>query len=197
MKLFCTKRSPYARKVIVTALEKKIKLDLVVEDLTKKSSQLWDANPVGKIPVLVLNNGETLIDSPVLCEYIDSLNDNPILIPRKGEERFKVLNMSAIADGMMDVMVGLYMEKVRHPKDLNESFIRQQEETIARCLKYFESQLKDLESLTLIPIAVASAIGYMNFRLPEHNPSIKYPKLAKWFEEFTQRPSMASTQPVA
>lgn len=197
MKLFYTKRSPYARKVRVVALEKNLKLDLVEEDLTKKSNQLWDTNPVGKIPALVLDNGKTLIDSPVLCEYLDSLNSSPILIPRQGEERYQVLNTAAIADGLMDVTVARYMETVRHPKDFNEGFIRQQEETVRRCLSYFEQHIGTLKTLSLAPIAVASAIGYINFRLPQLNPAEQFPGLAGWYAEFNRRPSMAATQPVA
>ena len=82
MKLLYTKRSPYARKIRVVALEKNIALDLIDEDLQKKSQRLLDANPLGKVPTLVLDNGTTVFDSPVICQYLDNLNDNIIMIPR-------------------------------------------------------------------------------------------------------------------
>ncbi len=93
MKLLYTKRSPYARKVRVIALEKNIPLDLIDEDLHKKSQRLLDANPLGKVPTLVLDNGTTVFDSPVICQYLDNLHDKPIMIPREASEcieRFKV-----------------------------------------------------------------------------------------------------------
>jgi glutathione S-transferase len=75
MQLLYTKRSPYARKAQIIALEKGIALTLIDEDLANKSPALLAANPLAKIPVLILDNGQTLFDSPVICEYLDSLND--------------------------------------------------------------------------------------------------------------------------
>lgn len=137
MKLLYTKRSPYARKVRIVALEKDIQLELIEEDLTKKSSTLIDKNPVGKIPALILDNGECLVDSPVICEYLESLNSRVSLIPSQSNDRFLILHWQALADGLMDVTVALYMEKIRHPSDLNEQFIKSQEETIARTLTFY------------------------------------------------------------
>src|ERR1700679_304984 len=83
MKLLYTKRSPYARKVRVIAMEKNIILDLVDEDLQKKSQRLLEANPLGKVPTLILDNGTTVFDSPVICKYLNSQNDTPIMTPRE------------------------------------------------------------------------------------------------------------------
>ena len=195
MKLFYTKRSPYARKIRVMALEKKIPLELIEEDLAKKSSALIQANPLGKIPALILDNGNLLADSPVICEYIDFLNDDPKLIPLELNLRFKALYLAALADGMMDVTVGAYMEKQRHPKDFNEAFVKAQEETVARTLNFFEENIKELEGLSLVSIATASAVGYIHFRLPHLAPGAGTSKLQKWFEEFGKRPSMLETRP--
>lgn len=194
MKLLYTKRSPYARKIRVMAIEKKIPLDLGEEDLTNKSARLLKANPLGKIPTLILDKGEALCDSPNICEYIDTLNDRPVLIPRQGSERFRILHLTAIADGLMDLAVAIYMEKVHHPDNFNEAFIRNQEETIVRTFGFYEQHIKELEKFSLAPIAVASAIGYLNFRLPYLNLQ-KHPKLSKWLEEFSKRPSLAETEP--
>ena len=196
MKLLCTKRSPYARKVRVTALEKGIALDLVEVDLAQKSAQLTQANPVGKIPALIMESGEALVDSPVICEYLDVLRPVPALIPPSGEERFRVLQWQALADGLMDVTVALYLERLRHPKDLNQTFIDSQEEAIARTLTFFDASTKAFSGLSLASIAVACAIGYLNFRLAGLNPEGKYPLLQSWYDQFSKRPSMAATIPV-
>ena len=176
-------------------MEKGIKLDLIEEDLTKKSNDLIAANPLGKVPTLVLDNGDIIVDSPVIAEYLDSVNDKPVLIPRSGKERFRILHLSAMADGLMDVTIAAYMEKIRHPQDFSEAFVKAQEETIARCLKFFESQLSELNNLSLFPVAVASAIGYINFRVPSLCTKDKLSKLNAWYEQFSNRPSMQATLP--
>src|SRR3989338_8837237 len=195
MKLFYTKRSPYARKVRIMAIEKQIFLELMEEDLTNKSSRLLGVNPLGKIPALLLDNGETLVDSPVICEYLESVKEQPVFIPKDKKERFKILCWEAIADGMMDAAVTGYMEKIRHPEIFNAPLVKNQEDTIARGLDFFEKHWKELEQLSLASIAVTSAIGYINFRLPHAGPQMKHPKLAKWFDEFSKRPSLAATKP--
>jgi len=195
MKLFYTKRSPYARKVRIVAEEKQIGLDLTEVDLANKPEVLLSNHPVGKIPVLLLDDGTSLNDNPVICEYLDSLNNNPLLIPKEENLRLKILNLSAIADGLMDVTVSAFLERVRHPEDFNQDFIESQENTIHRCLKYFDEHLDDLSTLTLAPIAVVSAIGYINFRLPDLSPKKDLPKLAKWHDKFSERRSVSASIP--
>jgi glutathione S-transferase len=194
MKLFYTKRSPYARKARIVALEKRIPIDFIEEDLTNKSIRLIEANPLGKIPTLITDKGETISDSPVICEYLDGLKARPRLIPRAVKERFKILHHQAIADGMMDISVAAYLEKIRHPERFNEQFIQNQEETLRRCLQFLENHIKTFRKLSLGTIAVAVAMGYINFRLPHVGPRPTSP-LGKWFAEFSQRPSMQATSP--
>jgi len=194
MKLLYSKRSPYARKAHIMALEKNIALELVEVDLTNKSADLIKANPLGKIPVLILDNGESLCDSPVICEYLDALKPPP-MIPQDKKKRLRTLHLCAIADGLMDAAVAGYMEKVRHPEYFNADFIAAQEKTISQGLKFFEDHLEEIADFNLAAIAVICAIGYINFRLPHAGPSGKFPKLAKWYDEFSQRPSMEATKP--
>jgi glutathione S-transferase len=193
MQLLYTKRSPYARKAQVMALEKAIPLTLVAEDLMNKSPQLLAANPIGKVPALILENGQTLFDSPVICEYIDSLNNNPVLITP--ENRWQILRWQALADGLMDNMVGMYLEKMRHPQDFNAKFIRNQENNSTLVLNYCQQHLAELADLSLASIAVACAIDYVNFRFPQLNEPGLYPDLQGWFSEFSKRPSMQATIP--
>src|SRR5208282_3588861 len=122
MKLLYTKRSPFARKVRVIALEKNIPLELVDEDLQKKSQRLLDANPLGKVPTLVLDNGTTVFDSRVICQYLDSLHDKAIMIPREAARRIEVLKWEAFADDLAAAAINLYMEKIRHPNDSHKDF---------------------------------------------------------------------------
>jgi glutathione S-transferase len=193
MQLLYTKRSPYSRKVQIMALEKNIPLELIEEDLLKKSPNLLVANPLGKIPALILDDGQSLFDSPVICEYIDALNDTPVLIP--ADNRFSVLRWQALADGLMDNTVGMYLEKVRHPLDFNSKFLKNQENNCALVLQYCEEHLPELADFSLASISVACAVDYINFRAPHLNAVGMYPKLQAWLAEFSKRPSMQATVP--
>jgi glutathione S-transferase len=193
MKLLYTKRSPYARKPRVMAIEKEIVLELIDEDLANKSKQLLESNPLGKVPTLILDNGETLFDSVVICQYLDDLKV-PRLIPQSGKARYDVLKWEAMADDMVTTAIYTYMEKIRHPQDFHAQFVANGENTILKGYQYIESRLNDLQTFSLAPIAVASAIGYIHFRLPHLKVQ---GKLASWFDEFSQRPSMQDTIPVA
>jgi len=195
MKLLYTKRSPYARKVRVIALEKNISLELVDEDLQKKSQRLLSANPLGKVPTLVLDDGTTVFDSPVICQYLDGLHDKPIMIPRNASERIEVLKWEAFADDLMTAAINLYMEKVRHPNDFHKDFTAALGKNILSAYGYIEKNLPKLKKFNLAPIAVTSAIGYIHFRLP--HLKARGATLSQWFEEISKRPSMAQTIPVA
>ena len=210
MKLLYTKRSPYARKVRAVALEKNIPLELADEDLQKKSQRLLSANPLGKVPTLVLDDGTTVFDSPVICQYLDNLNDRVVMIPREAGERIEVLKWEVFADDLMTAAVNLYMEKVRHPQDFHKDFTAVLEKNILSAYGYIEKNLPKLKkfntsttlsvnaecnrSINLASIAVASAIGYIHFRLPHLKVR---GALSQWFEEISRRPSMAQTIPTA
>ena len=193
MKLLYTKRSPYARKVRVVALEKNIPLDLVDEDLQKKSQRLLEANPLGKVPTLVLDNGTTVFDSPVICQYLDNLNDKVIMIPREATGRIEVLKWEAFADDLMTAAINLYMEAVRHPQDFHKDFTVTLEANIHSAYGYIERNMPKLKNFNLASVAVVSAIGYIHFRLPHLKVQ---GSLLQWFEEISQRPSLAQTIPV-
>jgi len=163
--------------------------------LVNKSPGLVKANPLGKIPTLILDNGQTIFDSPVICEYLDNIRPRPAFIPNDPQKHLTVLTLTAAADGLMDVTVAMFMEKVRHPKDFNAAFIAANEATVKRCFAYFDAQADALEELNIASIALASAIGYLNFRMPQLWPPSNYPKLARWYEEFSMRKSMQETVP--
>ena len=192
MQLLYTKRSPYARKARVVAMEKDIHLDLIDEDLQNKSQRLLDANPLGKVPTLILDSGEAIYDSPVICQYLDELNDKIILIPKSGQARYQVLKWEAMADDLMTVAINAYMEKIRHPIDFHAPLVATQEAAIQKAYQFTETRLNELDSFSLAPVAIACAIGYIHFRLPHLTVN---GKLAEWFNGFSKRPSMAQTIP--
>lgn len=194
MKLLYTKRSPYARKVRVLALEKGINLELIDEDLANKSKTLLDNNPLGKVPTLILDNGDTVYDSVVIVQYLDELNDTAAFIPKSGKARYEVLKWEAFADDLVTTAINVYMEKIRHPQGFHEQFIANGEKTILKAYNVIETHLSELNNFNLASVAIAAAIGYIHFRLPHLKVQ---GELAKWFDTINQRPSMAQTIPVA
>lgn len=193
MKLYYTKRSPYARKVRIMALEKAIPLDLIDEDLANKSLDLCASHPLGKVPTLVLDNGYAIYDSVVICQYLESLNKSPQLIPHDALARIDVLKWEALADDMVTTAIVTYMEKVRHPQEFNAAFINNSEASILKGYDYMSANLKALSTFNLASIACACAIGYIHFRLPHLTAA---GSLAKWFEDLSERPSLKQTIPI-
>jgi len=196
MKLLYTKRSPYARKVNIIALEKGINMEYVEVDLGHKPDELIKANPVGRIPVLILDDGQSLSDSSIICDYLNKLNSEPKLLPDNENDRLRIINLEVLAKGLMDVTVSIFFENILHKDNLNEKFIARREKTIIDCLEYFENTILDLKELSVASIGIASAIGYIEVRSSHLWPQESCPKLRTWYEEFCTRPSMVKTIPV-
>ena len=106
MKLYYSSASPYVRKVMVTAietgLESKIEKVPATVAPNKPNAEVARDNPLMKVPTLVADGGEALYDSRVICEYLDSLHGGRKLIPASGGERWRVLGLQALGDGMLD-----------------------------------------------------------------------------------------------
>jgi glutathione S-transferase len=188
--------SPFTRKVRVAAIETGqpdlIDWEMVV--MAEKPVALAESNPLDKVPVVILDNGRQLYDSPVICEYIDSLHDGPKLIPEGGEARWEILRLQALADGVCDAAV-LYGGEMRRPEAFRfQPFIDLQVAKVAAGLDRLEAEISQLEGpLTIAPIAAATGMGYMELRecLPDWRET--RPRLTAWYEEFCRRPSMIET----
>jgi glutathione S-transferase len=194
MKLFVSGPSPFVRKVLVCAHERGIALEQeeVKQSPLAPSPSVAAYNPLGKIPSLLLDDGTALFDSRVICEYFDTLGHGASLIPPA--DRWHVLRTQALADGMLDAGVLIRYERALRPAE------RQWPE-------WLEGQARKirqaLESLTTEPprgfdlgaIAVACALGWLEFRqvLPELRS--EYGALCAWYDELRQRPSFVATEP--
>lgn len=197
MKLYYTKRSPYASKVRAVALELGIQLQLIEVDLANKPAELINANPLGKIPTLVLDNGETIFDSPVICQYLVNIVKNSNLIPSKNPEQTRVLTIEAAADGVMDSCVAIFMENIRDEQHRSPKVIERHIANVHHALQYFERNIKLLEgNLHLGAIAVASALGYINFRFSDKILwESEYPNLQKWYKQTLNNKAIIDTTP--
>jgi glutathione S-transferase len=197
MKLLYQTHSPYARKVLVMAHEAGIadRLDVVHHETspTRRNETVYAANPLGKVPVLICDDGVALFDSIVICEYLDSLHDGPRLIPAEGRERFLALRLQAIAQGILDAGIAVRWDVERRPAALRwQAMADGQTEKLMASYDFVEREV-DLEGPPDIgKIALATALSWIDFRdLPGLNQD--HPRLSRWSDTFGQRPSMTAT----
>ncbi|MGF1528143.1 MAG: glutathione S-transferase N-terminal domain-containing protein [Candidatus Competibacterales bacterium] len=196
MKLLYSPTSPYARKVRLTALEKGVgeRLELVVCNPFENGSTLAAANPLNKVPALILDDG-VLYDSRVICEYLDSLTPEPRLIPELGAQRWSVLCRQALADGVTDAAFAVVMEGRRPAAEQSTPWIERWMANLHRGLKHLEGEVEAFaKAPTLDQLAVASALSYLDLRFAHLSWRDSYPRLGHWLDAFAERPSMAATR---
>lgn len=189
MKLLASDTSPYARKVRIVALEKGIALDVVTTNpLGEETAALQAANPLGKIPALITEDG-ALYDSRVICEYLDAMSE-PRLLPESGAARFDCLRRQALADGVMDAAFNLVMEGRRSEALRSKDWSARWRAGILRGVAAMEAR----EEFDLGAIASAAALGYLDFRLPDIKWRASTP-MATWWERVGERESVKATAP--
>lgn len=194
MKLIGTLTSPYARKARLVLLEKNIPHEFVI-DLPQGSLAL-QANPMGRIPSLVLDDGFCVFDSSVIVDYVDTLSDDPVLIPRLDQRaRLRVKRWEALADGIADSAVVVRTERMRDVEKQDASTLELHSKAISNALDFASSLLGkkewcEGESITLADLALASALVYLDLRQPERDWRGAYPNLASWFAKMGKRKSV-------
>lgn len=202
MKLHYSPVSPYVRKVRVLAIETGIhdRLELVTDDFSpiSSNSSLTADNPLGKIPTLVLDEGTTLFDSRVICEYLDTLHGGPRMFPESNDVRWRALRRQALADGLLDAAVLVRYETALRPQEFRwSSWIEAQKSKFRRVADALEAEADQLDDIVNIgTIAIGCALGYLDFRYADEGWRSTRPKLAAWFAQFAERLSMKATEPV-
>ena len=200
MKLYFSPLSPFARKVRVIAHELGLKLDEVNVSV-RGNMEYRRVNPLGKIPALALNDGSVLFDSPVICEYLNGLGGGKFFpgssIWRNNTGRWKALVLQALGDGIMEAALArVYEDRYREPEHRSEAIN-------ANNISVINSSLDALERITFAKdptigeISVGCALGYLDFRITELDWRATRPKLAEWYEKFSQFQSMQATVPKA
>jgi glutathione S-transferase len=203
MKLIGSNTSPYVRKVRIVMTEKKLDYNFVLEDVWSEQSRIGEANPLGKVPCLIMEGGEALFDSRVIVEYLDTLSPVGKLIPAVGRERAEVKTWEALADGVMDAALLARMEAVwnkRTDAQRSQAWIDRQLGKIEASLEAMSAGLGDKpyctgNHLSLADIAVGCALGYLDFRFPQVGWRHEHPNLVRLLEKLEQRPSFADTVP--
>lgn len=201
MKLFFSAASPYVRKVMVVAHEKGLagridRIDCKVSPVAR-NRELAAHNPLAKVPCLLLDDGRALVDSRVIAAYLDGLAE-PALNPPAGAARYDALTLEALADGLLDACLLVRYETLLRPAELQWNEWRDgQYARIDGALDLFEARwIERLDGpLTIGVIAVACALGYLDFRFAGRDWRTARPQLAAFFARLGERPSMQATLP--
>ncbi|HZH26988.1 MAG TPA: glutathione S-transferase [Azospirillaceae bacterium] len=197
MQLFYQTHSPYARKVLVFAHEAGLagKLEVIHHETSplRRNDTVFAANPLGRVPVLVLPDGFPLFDSDVICDYLDGLHDGEKLIPQTGTARLLALRLQALAQGMCQAGIELRWETERRPEALRYPALQDGLRTkLVEAYDFIEREVALDGPVTIGHIALATCLSWLEFReLPPFLPG--RPRLADWYGAFVQRPSMLAT----
>lgn len=200
MKLHWSPRSPFVRKVMIVAHEIGIadQLDRVrtVAATTKPHPELMKDNPLSKLPTLVLADGTVIYDSPVICEYFDSLHNGPKLFPASMPERLTALRWQALGDGMLDFLL-LWRNELTRPAQ-SEPHLESYRIKRGKTLASLEAETAALERTpySIGHITVGVALGYIDFRFEGDTWRQDHPKLAAWHKKIAARPSFKLTEAI-
>lgn len=205
MKLIGSTTSPYVRKVRVVMAEKKLDYTWVQENVWAPDTGIATANPLGKVPCLIMEGGDTIFDSRVIVEYLDALSPVGKLIPSTGRERAEIKTWEALADGVLDAAILVRLENTfegRNQYQRSPAWIERQMGKVHVGLHAMSKGLGDKHYYGgihpgLADIAVGCALGWLAFRFPEIDWRGQYPNLGRLHDKLMQRPSFADTQPVA
>ena len=201
MKLLYQTHSPYARKVLVAAhelgLQHRIEVIHHETSPTRRNDEVFALNPLGKVPVLIVDDGPALFDSSVICEYLDGLHDGVRIIPVEHRARFRALRRQALALGMADAGIAARWEAERRPEaSLWLPMLQGQLEKLAAACDLLEQELGDALPAEAVPdigdIALATTLSWIAFR-HVYPFADGHPRLSAWYARFSQRPSMLAT----
>lgn len=199
MRLHWSPKSPYVRKVMICAhevgLAERIELVRSVAAMLKPNARLMQDNPLSKIPTLVLDDGFTLFDSVVICEYLDELGQGS-LFPRQGPDKWQALRWHALGDGMLDAAILWRNERERAAAlpALLEAF----ELKMRAALKQLDDEVQALAEtpFSIGHVAIGCALGYLDYRFDAFGWRQLAPRVAEWEAELRQRPSFKQTEPI-
>jgi glutathione S-transferase len=195
VKLFYSAASPFVRKVMACAIARDLdgRIELVPTNPHASPPALLAANPLSKVPCLITDDGFALFDSPVICEYLDSLEGDIPLYPRGGA-RWIALRQQALADGIMDAAVSRRQEGLRPAEEARQAAMARNKAAIDRALAALEAELPH-QAVDIGTISIGCALGYLDFRFAHEPWRPACPRLDAWFAAFGAHPCMARTVP--
>lgn len=202
MKLVGSMTSPFVRKIRVQLQEKEIPYEFVTEDVWKADSNIAQHNPLGKVPCLILDGGQTVFDSLVISGTLEYMMPTVPLLPTNPNQRAEVRTMESLGQGMCQAAVDILIEKRFHEGDkASQAWIDRQERKIHNGLAWVVNRIKNTpgsyltEQFSLADITVGCALFYLDFRMPELKWREQYPELVEYAERIGCRPSFENTKP--
>ncbi len=202
MKLLYTVNSPYARKVRIVATEKHIEITLQEVVLADPDCPVKQYNPLGKVPVLILSDGDSLYDSRVIAEYLDNRTPLTSLIPKENRLKSAVRRWEALADGVCDAAVAVMLEQRKSEPMQDPAQIAKQMDKVTRGLTVLNHDLGQNkwcvdDTFSLADIAVGCMLGYVNLRFGKMiNLATEYPNLDRLHKKLLERQSFKDSLPV-
>ncbi len=196
MKLYYSATSPFVRKVMACAIMREIdsRITLTPTDAHASPASLVEANPLSKVPCLVTGDGLALFDSPVICEYLDSIGDAAPMFPVSGPLRWIALRLQALGDGVMDAAVGRRGEQGKPREAARDAWMARQKAAVDRALAMLEQDPPG-RHVDIGTITVACALGYLDLRFAADDWRGGHPRLAEWHAGVADWPGLARTVP--
>ncbi len=196
MKLYYSPTSPYVRKVMVCAITRQIdsRIERIPTNPHVSPPDLIADNPLSKVPCLVTDDGLALFDSPVICEYLDSVGEALPLFPEHGAARWRALKLQAMGDGILDSAVGRRGEMAKPQEAARDTWMARQKGIVARTVAQLDLDPPH-KHVDIGSIAVACALGYLDFRYADEPWRDGHARLAAWFEAFAQHSAITATAP--
>jgi glutathione S-transferase len=201
MKLHWSPRSPFVRKVVIllkeTGLESRVQYVRSVAAIATPNPAIMADNPLSQIPALVLDSGEPLYDSPVICEYLDTLHDGARLFPAAGPQRWTALRRQALGDGMLSVLLIWRQERMKTPAQQIEAWLASFQIKIDASLDRLEAEAPALagSGFDIGHLSVGCTLSYLDYRFADLDWRATRPQLASWHRTFCARPSALATLP--
>ncbi|SOD42631.1 glutathione S-transferase [Nitrosovibrio sp. Nv4] len=200
MKLIGSLTSPYVRKTRIVLAEKHIGYNFELEAPWDADSHVPDYNPLGKVPILIMDDGTSLFDSRVIVEYLDNINPVSRLIPESNRRRIMVKRWEALADGICDAAAAMFLERKRPEASQSPEWIARQQKKVTRGLEAAAHELSDKKwcdanIYTLADIALGCSLGYLAFRFPEIEWRNTFPNLADLSDRLEKRTPFIETVP--
>src|SRR3981189_1414581 len=199
MRLYWSSRSPFVRKAMIAAHETgvaaRIETIRVEVAVTKLNADVMAHNPLNKIPTRVLENGEVLFDSRVICEYFDSLTTGPRLFPSNPAERWVALRREATVGALMESGGALIRENARPGELQSQPHLAAYKAKIEAALDYLETDASALtrDRFNIGHLAIGCALGYLDFRYADDDWRRGRSGLAEWHKGFAERASVKQT----
>ena len=200
MQLYHSPTTPFGRKVMVVILETglidRVEVISVMGTPVDPGSLPVAQNPLGKIPVLVTDQGQSIYDSRVICRYLDDLTGAGLY--GAGPSLWDTLVLEATADGILDAGVLMTYEQRVRPEDKRHApWVDGQWAKAARALDHLEQTAATALAgpLTMGQIALGCALPYLDFRHAARDWRATRPALTAWEAQFATRPAMQATKP--